>query len=186
MLFEALILPLLLQAAPPVVITPRAPATAAAPSPEAMEAALALFDDMDLEQQMLAAFGHVMDASLKTQLEALRAQGKEMPEKVVIRLRGLLAEQGRQVVKDVLPTIRPELAAIYARRFTAEELRELKRLQSQPVMQKAQKLLPEMFAEMSQIGGRAAAARSAELKQKIERMVAEVMEEERLGQGPTT
>ena len=188
MLLAALLLPLLVQAAPPPVveITPAPPAALSAPAPEAMEAALALFDDMDLEKQMMAGFGRVMDASLQTQLEAFRAQGTELPEKVVVRLRGLLADQGKLIVADLLPTIRPQMAAIYARRFTAQELRELKRLQAHPVMKKAQLLAPEMLAEMTSIGGKAAAARSPELKQKVEKMVREVIAEEAVLAASTT
>lgn len=188
MKWAALLLPLpLLAAAPSAASVQSAGASAAEPSSEAVTAALELFSDLDLEQQMLAGIAQGIDVSLQGQLAALQADGRDVPEKVVIRLRELLGEEGKLVVRDMMPTIRMEYAAIYARRFSAAELRELKKLQDHPVMKKAQRLMPEMFGEMGRIGMKAAAARQPALKKKIDQMLVELMaEEQAAAPGPST
>lgn len=177
-----------------------APAAAAQPAPapppvpaathaqrEAHAAALALFDGTDLKEQMLASGLLMMKAAIDTRTEKLRAQGIELPPSLDERMRTFMYEEMRQMVEDLMPTYRAEVAAIYVRYFTAGELRELKRLRETPVMKKMERLTPELSGELSKIGLRVAAERSSELERKGKALVEKWLAEEvRVSQGPRT
>jgi hypothetical protein len=66
------------------------------------------------------------------------------------------------------PTALDDAARIYAKYFTAEEIRELQRLQSNPVMAKAQKLAPQLTTDLIQIGMARATARLPALSRQID------------------
>jgi len=169
MLFRTL-LALAVAAASPAVAQPGS-AGAAAPTPEAIAAALELLPQDMLEQQMVAASVHLIDAMIEEQTAAARRRGEDMPDELVQRIRVLIHDENRTVVESVLPTIRNDAAMIYARYFTAEELRELRRIQQLPVMRRAERLMPEIMAELSRIGMRAAADRQPELQRRISELV---------------
>lgn len=180
------VLPALMLAAasPGVAAEPSSPAPAiAANDPGALAAALDLFDGMDLEDQLLASALHMVKAAIDTRVEAMSAEGVELPETLTERLRAFMYEETRLMVEDLAPTYRQDAASIYARHFTAEELRELKRLQDQPVMQKMERLAPSLMAELSKIGMRVAAERNAEIERKAVEIVEQWLTEETMAQG---
>lgn len=164
----------------PVAVTGQARA-------EAHAAALALFDGMDLKDQLLASGLHMMKAAIDARTEKMRAEGVELPPSLDERLRTFMYEQMRQMVDKLMPTYRAEVAAVYVRYFTAAELRELKRLRETPVMKKVQHLTPVLSGELSKIGLRVAAERSSEMERKSKELVEKWLAEEAMvAQGPRT
>jgi hypothetical protein len=157
----------------------QAPATHAADG-DRLAAALELLDGQDIESQSRDAALRLMDATLATEMAALQERGIEPPAPFVEKLRGLLAEEMNAALDEVLVTLRADAAGVYARYFTADELRELKRLQSTPVMQKANTVLPQLFAEIAQFGAKITAARGPAMQRKIADAVAEWIEQEEL------
>lgn len=172
---------------PPVVRVIAPPAAAPAPDDpdsEAFAAALALFEGKDMRQQLLASVGNMMGTALETRLSAYREQGKEIPPSLLQKLHVLLAREAEAMVDAVEPTFVSETAAVYARHFTAEELHELKRLQDNPVMQKAERIMPQLFAELSKIGLRAAEERRPEFEKNIADMLGAWLQEQKLDVEP--
>lgn len=163
------------------------PAVATATDPETLAAALALFEGQDVEEQLLASALHMVKASMDADMESLKAKGIEMPESLTERLRAFAYEETRLMVEEMAPTFRQDAAVIYARHFTAAELRELKRLQDLPVMKKMEGLAPSLMAELSKIGMRAAAERMPEFERKAMELVEQwIAEEEMVDAGPRT
>ncbi len=173
-----LLLPLAL-AAPPIRAEPaEAPAPAMTAPDEAITAALALFEDRDLEQQMRSTIAQTIDMSMQVQLERLQKQGADIPESAVRRLRKLLGTHADRLVKDLMPTVRMETAAVYARHFSAPELREFKALRANPVMQKTERIMPTLMAELGRIGTKAAAARTEQFQAEVRDLVEVMVREE--------
>ena len=164
-----------------------APPPVAEADPETLAAALALFEGQDVEKQLLASALHMVKASMDADMESLKAKGVELPESLTQRLRALAYEETRLMVGEMAPTFRQDAAAIYAQYFTAEELRELKRLQDHPVMKKMEGLMPSLMAELSKIGMRAAAERMPEVEHKAQELVRQWLAEETMAKaGPKT
>lgn len=161
------------------------PRQAAQPSPaadaERLAAAMDLFEPAILKQQMLAGVLHMANAAMDVELKAREEQGQAIPESLVTRLKAVTFEDAEELVDDMAPSFRADAAAIYAQRFTAAELREIKAIQAQPVMRKMEKLAPEMMAEIAKIGMAKAAERAPELKRKIEQTVQEWLANEGAG-----
>lgn len=172
---------------PPVVRVidpPGAGTVTGAPESEAYAAALALFEGKDMRQQLMATVGHMMSAALETKLSAYREQGIEVPPSLLHKLHMLLAQEAEAMVDIVEPTIVTETAAVYARHFSAEELHELKRLQDNPVMQKAERIMPQLFAELSRIGLRAVEERRPDFERNIAEMLGAWLQEQKLDVEP--
>ena len=181
------ILALMLAASSPTLVAAQAVAPTETTDPQALAAALALFDGPDLEDQLLASALHMVKASMDTEIEALRARDVEMPETLVEELRAFLYEETRLMVEEMAPTFRQDAAAVYARYFTAEELKELKRLQENPVMRKAEKLAPSLMAELSKIGMRVAAERMPDIERRGQELVEKwIVEKAMMDAGPKT
>ncbi|MEA3017659.1 MAG: hypothetical protein QOI38_2381 [Sphingomonadales bacterium] len=149
------------------------PAPQAAPSPEAIAAALELLPTERIEQQLLAGTLQMTEAVIEEEAEAMRRRGEEMPPELLARLRSLLLQENRATAEAMLPTFRTEAAMLYARYFSVEELRELHRLQQHPVMRRMEEVGPELMTELMRIGLRAAADRHPELQRRIAETVAE-------------
>ena len=75
------------------------------------------------------------------------------------------------MVQDLKKTALEDAARIYARYFTAAEIRELQQLQTRPVMVKAQSVMPQLMPELMQIGIKAAAARQPATQERIRKLV---------------
>lgn len=163
---------------PPAKVAP--PPQAGAADPETYAAALALFEGIDLHQQLLSSVAHAMSAAVEVQIEALRKRGMELPPPLLQKLQVLLAEEGQAMVADIEPDFASEAAAVYARHFTAAELRELKRLKENPVMQKAERIAPLLMSELAKIGLAASAERQPEFMRKVETLVQQWLDEQQL------
>jgi hypothetical protein len=146
--------------------------------PEAFAAALELFDKKDLEEQMMAVAIQGTDAAITAQIEVYREAGTSIPDALVERLRTMLLGEVKTMVGQLSGTIRIDAARIYARHFTAAELRELKALQAHPVMKKAERLMPQMTAEMNEITSRATAERMPVIQAKAKALLEQWLREQ--------
>jgi len=160
-----------LAAAQPAAVAPPPPPARQDADAETMAAALDLIDQNDIEKQMMATGVLVADAAMRSQLEALRKQGVDMPAELVAQVRELVLADSNALISDLARTVRADTAFVYARYFTAPELRELKVLQSHPVMRKMYALTPQIAAELSKIGMDKAAERQPGLQRKIQALV---------------
>ncbi|HEX8653637.1 MAG TPA: DUF2059 domain-containing protein [Allosphingosinicella sp.] len=160
----------LLALAPPLAAQPP---SEVAPSAEAIAAALELLPRERIEQQLLAGTMQMTEAVIDEETQAMRRRGEEMPPELLARLRALLLEENRATAQAMLPTFRNQAAMLYARYFSVEELRELHRLQQNPVMRRMEEVGPQLMTELMRIGLRAAADRQPELQRRIAETIAE-------------
>lgn len=152
-------------AAPPPIVR-------AAEDPEAIAEARALLTAMDFNGQMEASMAQSGDRSFDTILREFEAHyGRQVPEDLVARMRRTMREGLALVAADLRPTAFDEAARVYARYFTAAEIRELRGLLTNPVMQKMQRLAPQFMGELMQIGLSASARRMPELMERIRQEV---------------
>ena len=189
--FVRLLGALFLAAASPGLATESAPPPPAnvsdAPDAEALAAALALFEGSELEERLMASALHMTKVSIETEMDELKARNIEFPDALTARLSEFMFEETRKMVEEITPTYRADAAAVYARYFTAEELRELKRLQDTPVMKKAGELSPVLLSELGRIGMKVAAARMPEIQRKGQEVVEQwLLEEAMADPGPGT
>ena len=148
--------------APPVIM-PTAPLDA-----EAVAAARELLVAVNFDTRLEETARLNTQATFGTFLRAMEEQqGSEFPEGLELQLRGILADHLEEALAEVLETALDESAQIYARYFTAAEIRELQRLQSHPVMVKYQRIAPAFMTELSQVGLPAMARRMPELEQRM-------------------
>jgi hypothetical protein len=152
---------------PPVVTLPD-------PDPAAVDAARDLLRSVNLEGQMEQTAQQAARATFDTVIAAEEArQGKPLPADLKVAVRGVVAAQTSEMVVELKKTGLEDAARIYAHYFSADELRELQRLQAQPVMKKAQAVGPTLLIELSQLGVRAAAARQPQVKAALDRAIAD-------------
>ncbi len=89
------------------------------------------------------------------------------PEDLKASIRAIVIEDVSGIIAEMKLTALDQAAAIYARYFTADELRELERLQSNPVMEKFRRIAPGFITELTQVGIAAAAERMPALQAKV-------------------
>lgn len=137
-----------------------------------MAAARDLLSSVDLERQAAETVARTSEAVIDTIMRRFREEnGEAFPEDLERQMREIVQVHSLRVLALMTPTLLDDSARIYARHFTAYELRELQRLQAHPVMQKSQRILPQLFAELSQIGMGAATAMQPELQRDIQEAV---------------
>lgn len=146
------------------------PAAAQEPvDPAAMAAARDLLAAVDIERQAGETAARMTEAVVDSMMRRFReSQGEDFPAELETELRRIVMEHNAGVVGRMMPTMRDDAARVYARHFSADELRELARLQSHPVMRKAQALGPQLFTELSRIGMNEAAAAMPELQRRVQ------------------
>jgi hypothetical protein len=124
------------------------------------------------EQQMEQGALQNVKATYNTMVAAREKQtGQPMPQDLKAKVLNLLQAETADVVADMKKTALNEAALIYARYFTAAELKELQALQTHPVMAKVHRVAPSMTSELMQIGIRASEARQPQLQAKIQKLV---------------
>lgn len=99
--------------------------------------------------------------------------GMPVPDDLRQVVRAVLDDHLSGVIADLKRKAPDEAARVYARYFTADELRELQRLQSNPVMKKAQAISPLLLSDLMQIGVRVSAERQPALEAELRRAVTE-------------
>lgn len=155
-----------------VILGAWAPAGAQVADPPALEAARELLSTMDLERQTAETAARTSDAAIDTIMRQFRdANDREFPADLERALRQIVLEHNARLVALSAPTMREDAARIYARHFSAEELRELRRLQANPVMRKAETVMPQLIAELSQIGLTQALAMQPDLQRRIDEAI---------------
>jgi hypothetical protein len=130
--------------------------------------------------QQVPAIAEQMSRVMLTQIIAQgRARGRPLTPAQEAELRRIVGEEMRTTMTQASATIVEDAAQVYARYFTADELRELQRIQTTPVMLKMQRVAPQFSAELAQVGMAAAARRQPEMQ----RRVSEAMARLRAGEG---
>jgi hypothetical protein len=107
-------------------------------------------------------------------------QGKPMPADLKERVSRITMENVEELIAAMKPTALDDAAAIYARYFTAEELRELIRLQDHPVMVKWKRIAPAFTVELMQIGVAVLAQHQPAMKARVQAEVAAWEQDEAL------
>lgn len=132
---------------------------AADPDPEAVKAASALIDSMDME--------NMLTKSLETSLDAQTKQFSQMgmPAAGVAELKAEMLAFMKEVM--AWEDLRPEFVRIYAESFTAAELNELTAFYQTPTGRKAASVMPDLMSKGMVLGQEKVQARAAELQQRI-------------------
>lgn len=116
------------------------------PSPEAVAAAMKIFDDEAMRGQMVGTILLAMDEGIAQEMEADET-GDGPDEAMELRIRQALMEEFRDIIEAELPTYINRLATLYARHYTLDELRELDRIFDLPLFKKMIALMPTMMVD---------------------------------------
>ena len=165
-IFAALVLAMATPA--PAMQAGQAPPSAQ-PDAAALAAARDLLRSLNYEQQFEAGARQASEASFATTLQEIEARAQaDVPEEVEAEIRGIVREHVERMIAEMRPTVLEDAARVYARYFTADELREVGRLMGNPVMAKMQQVGPQLTTELMQIGVAASARRMPELMASIQ------------------
>jgi hypothetical protein len=141
--------------------------------PEAFAAAREMLLATDFNGQVRATTEQVTDQTITTILQQFQAaNGRPFPPALETELRQILREHNEGVLAAIRPTALDDAARIYSRYFTVAEIRELQRIQTNPVMVKFQRILPQFYAELTQISMGEATRRLPELRRRVDEAVA--------------
>ena len=145
---------------------------------DAVAAARELIRATNFEQQLPAMTDQMTTVILNQMMTQARAEGRPLTPRMEAELRRVIMEENRTTMTGARTQMAEDAAQIYARYFTADEIRELQRLQTSPVMQKMQRVAPQFMSEMAQMGMRATAARQPEIRQRVMETLARIRAEE--------
>lgn len=126
--------------------------------------------ERQMEQTGMAMANTVMDHNI-AQLE--ERWGSAIPADFKQRIRGVINAELAAMMTDLKKTALDDAAQIYADHFSAPELRRLTELNTDPVMRKAQSLLPTMMPQLARIGLKAASEHEPAMQAKIKEAVDE-------------
>ena len=137
---------LLAVSAAPMATGPAAAQSAPTPTPEALAAA------RDLVAILTKDTIHQMSTRMVAQIwpgieRSLRAKQPNITPEQVADLRG----EYERIFDDYLTKLMADAPALYARYFSAAELREMLAYNRSPVGQKALRVLPQLMVEMMQM-----------------------------------
>ncbi|MDX6284409.1 MAG: hypothetical protein QOH03_5480 [Kribbellaceae bacterium] len=155
---------------------------------EAFAAARELLRATNFNSQVRATAEQVTDRTITTIMEQFRSQqGRAFPPALETELRQILREHNDALLTAIEPTALDDAARIYARYFSAEEIRELQRMQTSPVMIKFQRVMPQFFAELTQISAGEAMRRMPELRRRVDEAIERwIAQEARNGNPPAS
>ena len=145
---------------------------------DAVAAARELLRATHFEQQLPAMTEQMTGLIMNQMIAQSRADGRPLTPRMEAELRRVVLEENRTTMMGARQAMAEEAAQIYARHFTADEIRELQRLQTSPVMQKMQRIAPQFMGEMAQMGMRASAARQPEVRRHVMEALARIRAEE--------
>ena len=100
-----------------------------------------------------------------------RQFGEPVPSDLRGRLHSVMMDNVSTLIAELRPTALEDAARVYARYFTAAEIRELRQLQTNPVMIKMQRVAPQFMSELMQIGIAASARRMPEVNARVRREI---------------
>jgi hypothetical protein len=156
-------------------VVPVAPPAAPAPAPvdpEALAAAHALLISVNFNDQVERTIRQMTDSTFDTVMSAEeRSLGITMPDDLKQTVRALIRQHQEELIADMKLSALDQAARVYAKYFTADELRELQRLQTNPVLAKAQRLAPQLTTDLAQIGMGIAVKHMPELRSQIQAAV---------------
>ncbi len=132
---------------------------AADPDPEAVKAASALIDSMDMENLLTKS----LETSLDTQTKQFSQMGMSAAGVAELKTEMLAFMKEVMAWED----LRPEFVRIYAESFTAAELNELTAFYQTPTGRKAASVMPDLMSKGMVLGQEKVQARAAELQQRI-------------------
>ena len=142
-----------------------------------MSEALGLLDDEGFENEMLRTSEMTMELFLGgviSKFQELDTE-QEVPEDFVQELRQVLRDHQQGALKRLLPSIKQQAAAIYAKEFSQEELARVRQLGKDPVMVKMRERNKVIAPQLLVLGAREMQATEPELEAKIKRLVSEHM-----------
>ena len=155
--------PLLAQGSDP------SPPPSAQPDAEALAAARELLRSGNYEAQMAATARQSAESSFATVMQEMESQYQvDVPADLEAEVRAIMQRHVDSMISELRATSLDDIARIYARYFTADELRELQRLQSHPVLVKMQRVGPQFIAELTQIGMAASARRVPAMNREVQ------------------
>jgi hypothetical protein len=142
-MMRTLILAMTLAAAPLTAQTP------AAPDPATLAAARDLMAATDIQSQMRALMPRMADA-VGTQLRQMFADNK-MPDGLQQQLAAAIQDNMASMQGVMTPQVIDQMASIYARHFSVDELKRLSALMRDPAMEKFRAEMPNMMGEIMPI-----------------------------------
>jgi hypothetical protein len=126
--------------------------------------------DRQMEQTGMAMGNAAFEHNIVREEEK---HGITMPADLKQRIRLIINEQLTMMLTDLKRTARDDAAQIYADYFSADELRRLAVLQTDPVMRKAHSVMPQMMPRLAQIGLKKASELEPAMLAKIQEAVEE-------------
>lgn len=155
-----------------MVVAPATVAQAPAADESALEAARSLLKQNGFEAQMAATARLVSAAAFDETVKAYSTkQGMEMPADLLAEVKAAIGAEVEILITQLQANGLEDAARVYARYFTAEEIKRFAELQQDPVMKKAQSLTPQLMTELSQIGMKAAAERQPAMQARIAKLL---------------
>ena len=144
------------------------PEASAALDPAALAEARNLLHATGFEAQLEASVIQSGESSFATVMRQMETQaGRDFPVDLEARIRNIMREHLVSLAADMRPTALENSSRVYARYFTAEEIRELRRLQTHPVMVRFQRFAPQFMNDLTQLGVAAAARRLPRLMERL-------------------
>jgi hypothetical protein len=166
---------------------PSSTQTRTQPDTEAIAAARELLAATDFLSQMNQAAHLTAQATFGSLLQQIEARnGFDFPEELRTELRQIMLEEVDVRLAAMRETVLDDAAEIYGRYFSAEEIRELQRLQTHPVMRRLQQIAPQLTAELAQLGLAGAVERAPELERRISAAVEAWLARQEGGTSPQT
>lgn len=135
----------LLAAAPAAAAPSPAPATAQ-PDAATLAAARELIRASDIQSQ-LRALGPAMAQAAEQQMRGMFTNAA-MPEGLQTKVTAVMQDYLSTLDAAFTPEVQDEMATIYARHFTAEELRHVTEMLSDPVMVHFRQETPQLMGEL--------------------------------------
>ena len=146
--------------------TPSPPASSPAQD-SAYAAALDLLEPEKFKAQALEGAIRMAQAGMDSELKQQEANGVVVPPDLVQKIRFLTFQEAKDTIEAIGPEMRREAAGLYARHFTAAELRELKQLMSNPVLKKMEGVAPEIMADLTRLTLDRAAGRRDAFRERV-------------------
>ena len=140
-----------------------------APDPSTLVAARELMQSSDFQGQM-KAMGPRVATAMEQQMHQM-FKDNAIPEGLNSQLTAALKDYLGTMGEFFTPEFVDQLAGIYARHFTADELRHISVMLKDPVMQKFQREMPTLMSEMMPMMFEAMKPRQQLLQQKIKQIV---------------
>ncbi|WP_454885073.1 DUF2059 domain-containing protein [Sphingomonas oryzagri] len=154
-----------------LIATPLAAQVTAAPDPTTLAAARDLMAATDIQGQMRALMPRMAEAA-GTQLRQMFSDNK-MPDGLQQQMTAAI-QANMTAMQDVMtPQVINQMATVYARHFSADELKRLTALMRDPVMARFRTEMPNTMGEIMPIMFTAMKPRQEAFQVKMRRIIAD-------------